>query len=239
MQCALCRGEGPLRQSHIVPEFLHRSVYDDRHRTLVLGLERPTKVLQKGVREALLCDACEARFQRYEHYFAELWYRNRRLPTLKAGDFYTLENLDYTKFKLFILSIVWRGSVSRRPEFDGMSLGPHEERIRRMLLANDARSSSDYPVLGGLIIDPEDGMIWDNAMLAPMSIRVSRHNAARMLFGGVSWTVLTSSHSEPRLDPLSLKTNGTLVMPVTTWQEHAHSSGLAELAHLTDVPDLR
>ncbi len=195
-------------------------------------------MIQKGVRETLLCDECEDRFQKPEHYFANFWYRDNPVPSVRAGGYFKLEGLDYSRFKLFILSILWRGSVAGSAEFGGLSLGPHEARIGRMLLSGNMGAEADYPILGGLIVDSETGSRWDDAMLAPMSIRVAGHNAARMLFGGVSWTIITSSHGADLLSPLSLKEDGTLLMPVTSWQEYAHSSGLIELADRTDAPDL-
>lgn len=239
MPCALCKSDAPLRQSHIVPEFIHRPVYDVRHRTMVIGINHPTKLIQKGVREPLLCDECEARFQRYEHYFSVLWYRESCLPTLKPDTFFKLEGLDYRRFKLFILSIVWRAAVSRAPEFAGVSLGPHEERLRLMLVSGDPKSIDDYPLIGGLVVDPETGRLWDRAMLAPMCIRVDGHNAVRMFLAGVSWTVLVTSHAAPKLGPLFLQPEGTIMMPVTAWQEHADAAGLIELCRQVEVPDLR
>jgi len=239
MPCALCQTASPLRQSHIVPEFLHRPVYDDKHRTLIVGHEPRPKLIQKGVREALLCDDCESRFESHEHYFSKLWYGERPIPSCAAGSIFTLGNLSYERFKLFMLSIVWRAGVSSSAEFRGLTLGPHAERMRLMLLSDDPGAESEYPLLGAIISDPDDGMLWDRVMIAPMSIRVDRHNAARMVFAGVSWTVLTSSHAAPRLSALYLKEDGTLSMPVMTWQEHADMSRLLEVIHDTVVPDLR
>ncbi len=39
MSCALCQQDRPLRESHILLEFLHRPIYDDKHRTLILDLK--------------------------------------------------------------------------------------------------------------------------------------------------------------------------------------------------------
>jgi hypothetical protein len=239
MPCGLCGSDDPLCRSHIIPEFLHRPVYDHKHRTLVIGSSLPTKVIQKGVRERLLCVNCERRLQKYEHYFAKIWYKERRIPSCSADSYFILENLDYAKFKLFALSVVWRASVSDLPEFSAMRLGPHAEPIRQMVLTGRPGSEREYPLLCGLIVEPEDGGIWDKVVMAPMNIRVARHNAVRMVFAGASWTILTSSHASPELDPLCLKSNGTLVMPVVGWQKYADVSGMSEVAHHAPAPDLR
>lgn len=239
MPCALCLKESVLLHSHIVPEFLHRRLYDDRHRTLIVGIKRRTKVIQKGVRERLLCSDCEGRLQRYEDYFSRLWYQDRPVPSCADGEIFNLENVDYARFKLFILSIVWRAGVSTSSEFESTNLGPHADRIRRMLLSDDAGAESEYPVMGGLIIDPDSGMLWDKLLLVPATIRVARHWAVRMVFAGVSWTVLTSSHRAPDLTPLFLKEDGTMPMLALSWRKSADVSRLVEVVHKTEAPNLR
>ncbi len=46
-------------------------------------------------------------------------------------------NLDYSKVKLFFLSILWRSHISSLPFFEPVQLGIYAERIRKMLLNND------------------------------------------------------------------------------------------------------
>jgi hypothetical protein len=103
------QGRGPLLLSHIVPEFLHRPIYDEHHRTLSFAHgDWRADILQKGVRERLLCAKCEARIQKWEHYFARFWYRSKRLPDPLPAHGLILQGVDYAKLKLFVLSIVWR-----------------------------------------------------------------------------------------------------------------------------------
>lgn len=39
-RCALCNQLGPVRDSHIIPEFVYKAVYDDKHRAAALDLRR-------------------------------------------------------------------------------------------------------------------------------------------------------------------------------------------------------
>ena len=55
--------------------------------------------------------------------------------------------LNYHKFKLFLLSVLWRASISERSIFQEVDLGPYEERIRRMILADDPGRQLQYPCL--------------------------------------------------------------------------------------------
>lgn len=58
-----------------------------------------------------------------------------------------ITNLDYQKFKLFLLSILWRASISSRGFFRDVNLGPYEERIRTMILEGDPGRAEDFPIL--------------------------------------------------------------------------------------------
>jgi len=229
MTCALCKLDRVLRNSHVVPEFLHQPVYDEKHRTLLFkhGDSSP-RLLQKGLRESLLCDECEQRIQKFEDYFARYWYRTRPIPERVEDPELLLKGLDYRRFKLFLLSIVWRACVSRLPEFATASLGRHEQAIRRMILEGDPGTSEDYPIYAGLIIDPESHGLWDQVILQPLRIRVGPHWACRMVLGGVSWTVITSSHQTLPLQDHFLTESGELRLTSVAWADFARATGLVE-----------
>ena len=217
---------GILVRSHVVPGFLYRPHYDEKHRALLFDKrDAPYTMVQKGPRERLLCEGCEARLQVFEDYFARYWFKRRPLPARVVAPEVILSGIDYTQFKLFLLSVVSRGSVSgTSPE---MSLGPHEERMRGMLINADPGPGDRYPIFGGVIVD-EEGQPWDGAMLAPLKIRVKAHWACRMVFGCVAWTVLTSGHQTLPLEEHFLSESGDLRLPALPRKDFFVESGLAE-----------
>src|SRR4029077_12914110 len=120
MSCKLCLGDAkPLRQSHIIPEFLYKDLYDGKHRAAVLDVEgRRVGLIQKGLRDALLCDDCEQFLnETYEKPFCDEWRSGRLLPArISPGETYTVSGLDYARVKLFLLSVLFRAGVSTRDE---------------------------------------------------------------------------------------------------------------------------
>lgn len=229
MTCALCRLEVPLVKSHIVPEFLYKPHYDEKHRALLFDRrDAPYTMVQKGIRERLLCQGCEARLQVFEDHFARYWFKRRPLPVTVVAPEIVLSGIDYAQFKLFLLSIVWRASVSgSSPE---MGLGPHEERMRSMLINAEPGPGGLYPIFAGVIVD-EEGRPWDGAILAPLKIRVKAHWACRMVFGSVAWTVLTSSHQTLPLEQHFLSESGDLRLTALSRKDFFVESGLAEAVH--------
>jgi hypothetical protein len=229
MTCVLCRLDRELRNSHIVPEFLHKPIYDEKHRTLLFGYgDERAQLLQKGIRERLLCDDCEGRLQKYEDYFARRWYQKLPFTEPINQEAVALTRLDYPSLKLFLLSIVWRASVAQSSMFRAVDLGPHEDTVRTMLLKEEPRSADEYRIYAGLIIDPNSRQIWDQVILEPLKIRVAGQWAYRMVFGGVSWTVVISRHGHLPLEKHYLTERGELLLPCIGWPDFARAAKLPE-----------
>src|SRR5580700_1257902 len=133
--CRLCKSPGVLRRSHILPEFLYRPLYDEKHRFFVVtaGIDGQ-RYAQRGFTEELLCDRCEQQLSRYEKYAAEVMSGRLKHHYRRRGSRITINDIDYARFKLFQQSILWRASVSSLEFFRLVALGPHEERLRNMLL---------------------------------------------------------------------------------------------------------
>jgi hypothetical protein len=138
MRCRLCLKDAPLQNSHIIPEFHYNPLYDSKHRFFVLSTEkgrRPTE--QKGFRERLLCQKCETLLSRWESYAKEVIFDSEAQFVSKHGKHIRLGNIDYHRFKLYLLSLIWRMGVSSLKMFKAVSLGPYEQLLRRRLLAED------------------------------------------------------------------------------------------------------
>jgi len=101
--------------THLFQNFCYKTMYDSKHRANKLTIEPyKSKFIQKGYRENLLCEDCEKIINKYETYFANVWYEQQKLPKKIVNDRIVLTDLDYTKFKLFHLSVLWRASGSKR-----------------------------------------------------------------------------------------------------------------------------
>ena len=63
----MCKVNGDLQRSHIIPEFFYRLVYDAKPRRFhVVSAKQSDRETfeQKGLRESLLCRACEQKLGR-------------------------------------------------------------------------------------------------------------------------------------------------------------------------------
>lgn len=156
MKCKLCgKEETLLRKSHIIPDFLYQDLYDEIHRyhEVKLKNESPlkSKTRQSGAYEPdILCKTCDNKiFGGLETYASQALYGGIELTiengAINSSKYIRIKGLDYLKFKLFLLSVWWRASISSLPIFHDVNLGDHEKIIREKLLTNDPGSSEEYP----------------------------------------------------------------------------------------------
>lgn len=217
--CALCLGtDCALRESHIIPSFLVNMARDGEGGKIMALTGEPFRYKFVGdyCYERLLCDTCEGLLEReYETPFKAFWYESGGCPT-PGGDneLKWVEGIDYARFKLFHLSILWRASVSRRPEFNAVRLGPHEETIRRMVYTADPGPAGRYPLLGE--ISSLDGESVHAALMPPQPSRWDARTVYTALYAGCIWRIMVSSFEETAYVRAALSTNGR--MPMMTVQ---------------------
>ncbi len=178
--CKLCGAVGVLKQSHIIPDFyirgLEHQLVTGNHGTaqphsilLTNRSELEGGVRQRGfwekilgMKEYLLCESCEQRFQTNETYVRELFYGTTPPPLLKSSigtvvaDFTGQSgfdgllharkaSVDYRKLKLFQLSLLWRAGVAKGPFFEIVRLGEfHEAKLKNLLTTEMPGAETDY-----------------------------------------------------------------------------------------------
>ena len=214
MACALCLVNTQLRLSHIVPEFMYRQMYDVKHRFFAMTAMSSERVRlhQKGLREELLCDQCEQRFCRYEAYAASVFNGNAA-QGLSGRRGIVLQSLDYERLKLFFLSLLWRFGVTNLKGLRGTRLGPHAERIRKMLLADDPGAADKYPCFVTAVTC--DGKHVSDLIVSPCPGKFEGHHVWSFVVAGILLTFFVSNHS-PAFAPKAafLQENGSLVISV-------------------------
>jgi len=191
--CKLCLVEKDLAHSHIFPEFFYEPTYDETNRFVSLSTHprHKLKLFEKGLREYLLCEECEGQFSRYETYAASIL---RKAEDFRTPDnhFVVIPDFDYTRFKLFCLSLIWRFHVSSLHMFGDVNLGPHAERIRSMVLAEDPGQPSKYRVA---VVKIDGAKSADTVIHAPDRTMIGGLNAYFFLAYGYEWLFLISNHS--------------------------------------------
>lgn len=209
--CKLCGCVSRLQNSHILPEFLYRYCYDPKHRAIKFNTQEISRIIvQKGIREPLLCVKCELHLSKIEGRFKTDWYDRGRLPEQFEKEYWRLDGFDYTSFKLFHLSVLWRCSVSKDRAFAAVSLGPHEGRIAQMILNEDAGEEHDYSIICQLLV--HDGAIVHSLVSPPFRLRLDGLNVYLLAYGGCEWFLHVSRHNKPEVKGLGFKKDGSLIL---------------------------
>lgn len=191
--CKLCLKNKVLVNSHIFSEFLYKTIYDEKHTFISLSdlsEHKLTKLFQKGFKQYLMCKRCDNTvIQKYENYAIKVLKKINSLTDETVGTV-VIDGYDYTKFKLFVLSLIWRCHISNNPAFNRINLGSHAETIRRMLLFCDSGKRSHYCFSISKIFGADNA---NTVMLPPQKVRLQNQNSCIFLAYGFYWVILLST----------------------------------------------
>ena len=198
-RCKLCLEARELCRSHVLPEFGLDGLYSDptrpRRFLALSGNPEPhahgVKIEQKGLRERLLCAECETRLSRFETYVSRLLRDGLSLPTPGTMK----RNLaDYSLLKSFQFSLLWRTHLSTARMFQVVDLGPHADRIRRMLLDENPGTARQYPCAIGVAYlgtQARPGLV-----TPPFALKREGRHWYVISFAGFNWIFLVSNDME-------------------------------------------
>src|ERR1700722_3481926 len=197
MNCRLCGADRPLRKSHILPEFYYKPIYESSHRLKFVSSDaaKPDRHRQKGLWERLLCDSCEQKFSRWETY-AKSVFDGIGIRVLPEGQLLTISNINYGKFRLFLLSLLWRMGVSKLDFFKEVNLGAkHEAALRSALIGENPLDPLQYPcALIGVLIG---GTFHPDGLIPPIRVRGLDNQGYWVLMGGFLYHFIVMSHTPP------------------------------------------
>jgi hypothetical protein len=211
MTCKLCLQPHKLCKSHIVPELLYKTLYSkEKHQFVQLSGPPKVRKWQKGFKEKMLCRGCEDKLNKWETYAAHVLFGGAHIHLEKLQDAIIVRDVDYTKFKLFQLSIIWRAGATGIQQFSNVNLGPHEEKLRSMIEKNDAGEPTDYGCL--IILTPSYFDLTSKMILLAQETRFDGHRCYLFLMAGFTWVFFVSSHIKqlPYNDKMFLSLDGVL-----------------------------
>lgn len=200
--CRLCLRVAPLARSHVIPEFIFASLYDEKHRFIeVVDMLRGRVTRgQKGYRERLLCSECESLVNRYERHARRLFVDP--LPAKVSRLRRTHHNLEYARLKLFFLSVLWRASISSLDVFKHVELGPHEERVRQAILRGDPGPPEVYATM--IWVLNFNGEQLRDFIVEPTHMRVEGRKCYRFVMGGFVILMFVAAVPAPHPYPLGI-----------------------------------
>ena len=226
--CKLCNCEKTLKKSHIVPEFMFKNIYDNKPKrffTIIIDLIDKEKSLKKieqmGICEYLLCGNCEGVLSKYEKYAAETIYgkgKRKKSYIINANAIndlglftYQCQNINYTEFRLFLLSLLWRLSISQT--FNTPDICDEKKEILREAILN--RNPLNYDDFGCLlqIIMYDNNQVVKGIITQPYMTNSKNNPLLNILIDGIMYSFFLNSKNLPENEKgVFIKQNGSLTM---------------------------
>lgn len=187
--CKLCKKDKKLIEAHIIPKFMYKKMKDENHSFYDITYSLDTKetkskkTQKEDYDKNILCGDCDNGIIGgiYEDYAKDTLYGENLNPEIApkcenfinpddGAEYSICNNIDYTKMKLFFLSLLWRASITDRPTFNEVSIGSkHEEIIRKMIYEKITPLEEEYPIVITSFMRTENK--FENLIAQPKRIR--------------------------------------------------------------------
>lgn len=233
--CKLCLKQKELcKESHIIPRFLYKFLTGENNELVYLDKNRAQSKYNSEYEGGILCPDCDSGLIGKLEYYAskfihgELPNAGKARQERKDGrDLLIRENdpsYDYRRFKLFLLSILWRSSISSRPFFQRLKLSPEvEEDLRQKILKGDPGRPDEYTCfihLPPLVSTPDGGLGFTTMYMPTMSPVLRELGELRMcefVIEGVHYHFIITRPSNMNVEPSVDKT--VLTVGLSTVEE--------------------
>jgi hypothetical protein len=137
MSRPVCRGyqciSADLINAHIVPRGFARDIKGDYPHNFKISLDKahPT---QHGVYDAnILCESCDGKLGKLDNYALGVCRRFPREHVDTRDGGWEMANVHGDQFATFVLSMLWRASITSRVEFRKVSLGLYEDPVCKVI----------------------------------------------------------------------------------------------------------
>jgi hypothetical protein len=182
---------------------------------------------KQGLVKKLLCSDCEQKIGKWETYARLVLYGNEPGPDIKKRDlgesvlgllgprypeaFKDLREVkvDYSKFKLFELSLLWRAGLENKSWGKTVHLGPFQEDLRQHLLNDDPGAPLYLPAI---VVDYRDDIVNFEGIIPSVELLQRQpFHSYRVTLGGYGWFFSVSKNAVQSVAPLlSLQHDGGL-----------------------------
>src|SRR5271166_758707 len=197
-KCRMCGETKPLVKAHIISKKFFESLKQDKPYGVLVDSNKPIKSAgkfrQAGVYDnEILCEDCEKKFSEFDRYGWQILgpMAVDRPPPDSKGETYVYKiDCDTDKLRRFILSVLWRASVSKNPFYSAVNLGPYETTVRTRLFNPRPLSKDEFQTVAMIL---ETGALekYDGVLFQPFKARSPDGLIAHVLFlpGGLKFVI--------------------------------------------------
>jgi hypothetical protein len=166
--------------------------------------------------KTILCAECDAFMGReYDEYGKKILLDTEPeiFKEVEKGDVLVFQNIDNNKLKLFIVSVLWRCSISNLPELNNIKLPKKfEDCLKNMISNGDAGDHNVFSLLFTRFYYKNKHLAFDKYFQLPVRRRIGQLNYLDLYFPN-GYKILVKVDSRPQIEalvPLSIATNRPL-----------------------------
>jgi hypothetical protein len=207
LACKWCGQTKPLIKAHIVPRNFFGLISGDspeKYTVLVLtNAKKPRTFLQAGIYDtSILCADCDGQFSKLDEYGWEILgkpLKGQIITDPATGIELPIEvpGVDTDKLRRFILSVLWRSSVSSLDVYSNVSLGPvFEKKVQARIFDPEPLSYDEYSTRFVAIEEPSYKEL-SKAMFPPYRGKFDGLNWQIIYFPGLKVLVKVDSRKAP------------------------------------------
>jgi len=123
-KCHLCDSSSELQESHIIPRSYFKNLKGKSGQLFSVSTNEliEAKLANADPKEELLCWDCEQFLSKnFEQYGTRLFKDHKKVKRTK--EVVVFNQFKFKEFYLFLISILWRASISNLPRYDHVELG--------------------------------------------------------------------------------------------------------------------
>lgn len=148
-ECRLCLQKKKLAKAHIIPTSFYSKDSTDKLYSddLPYSQRRPSGIWDPHI----LCEQCDSLIGKLDDAAKRILIDKNGLyvryvideidPTRYVRSYSLKEPSYYTDICRFLISVLWRASISTKKEFKGLYLGPYEELAKKVILDSTVKYS--------------------------------------------------------------------------------------------------
>ena len=150
MKCKGCNESKKLIDAHIIPKSFFMDLKGDANHLAIVDSSRNGRLgrtFKGDYDKNILCKSCDGKFELFDDYAKKLLVGKEK-EFVKV--YHNFEHIgweveyDYYKIRYFLLSVLWRASISERSFYNKINLGPHQDIIKNEIFNLNNSFSNNY-----------------------------------------------------------------------------------------------
>lgn len=188
-RCKLCGEAKKLGKSHVIPAAFFKAFIEEKKAAMIVSGtpgQFPKRSRDGVYDQTILCHECEKCFQLYDEYAAKIFVNQsdryfRPVETLKGAIGFQADDIDQKLLLRFLISVLWRASVSSDDFFSRVDLGPYESIAAQVI----QQPELDIPPSFGACLSrwEDNNVVEHQIIMDPFREKLGGVNAYRLYLG--------------------------------------------------------